>query len=103
MKKLFATVLSLVIVLTSSLAFARDVYVHGYTRKDGTYVQPHYRTSPNSTRNDNYSTRGNINPYTGELGTRPRDNEYGGGNSFGNLGGTRNNSSDIFGRKSYGF
>ena len=27
------------------------------------------------TRNDNYSTRGNVNPHTGEPGTKPRDGE----------------------------
>jgi len=36
------------------------------------YVQPHYQSSPNGTVNDNYSTQGNVNPYTGAYGTRPR-------------------------------
>lgn len=49
--------------------FAKDVHVNGYYRKDGTYVQPHYRTSPNSTKSDNYSTVGNVNPHTGKAGT----------------------------------
>ena len=49
--------------------------VHGYTTKNGTYVAPHFQTNPNSTRNDNYSTRGNLNPHTGEEGTKPRDGE----------------------------
>ncbi len=31
-----------------------DVKVRGYTRKDGTYVRPHRRTAPNSTKSDNY-------------------------------------------------
>jgi hypothetical protein len=47
-----------------------QTYVRGHTRSDGTYVQGHYRSSPNSTTSDNYSTRGNINPYTGQPGTR---------------------------------
>jgi hypothetical protein len=34
-----------------------DVYVRGYYRKNGTYVQPHYRTAPNSTTSDNYGSR----------------------------------------------
>jgi len=50
-------------------AFA-DVSVKGYHKKDGTYVQPHYRSSPNNTTRDNYSTYGNTNPYTGERGTK---------------------------------
>lgn len=49
--------------------FAKDVPVKGYTRKDGTVVKPHTRSAPNSTKSDNYSTRGNVNPYTGKPGT----------------------------------
>lgn len=56
-------------------AEALAVHVKGYTRKDGTYVQPHERTAPNKTKNDNYSTRGNVNPYTGKVGTKPRDED----------------------------
>lgn len=47
---------------------AADQYVRGYVRKDGTYVQPHYRTTPNNNRYDNYSTQGSSNPYTGQRG-----------------------------------
>ena len=47
--------------------------VSGYTRSNGTYVQPHVRTMPNSTNWDNYSTIGNSNPYTGTPGYRARD------------------------------
>ena len=43
--------------LFSMVAEAKDVYVKGYTRKDGTYVAPHVRSSPNSTVTDNYSYR----------------------------------------------
>ena len=50
-----------------------QVSVRGYYRSNGTYVQPHQRTAPNYTRNDNYSTVGNVNPYTGKAGTQPRD------------------------------
>lgn len=58
----------------SAPAFA-DEYVKGYTRSNGTYVAPHYRSSPNSVQYDNYSTRGNVNPYTGERGSQ-RDTTY---------------------------
>jgi hypothetical protein len=47
---------------------SRDVSVDGYYRRNGTYVAPYIRTAPNQTRDDNYSTRGNINPYTLEEG-----------------------------------
>lgn len=48
-------------------------YQRGYTRSDGTYVQGHYKTNTNSTNHDNYSTRGNVNSYTGTSGSRARD------------------------------
>lgn len=44
--------------------------VSGYTNSNGTYVAPHQQTNPNSTQMDNYGTRGNVNPYTGAVGTR---------------------------------
>ena len=64
------------IMLMASAALAQDVYVRGYFKSDGTYVQPHYRSAPNSTRLDNWSTKGNVNPYTGKLGTRNLYNPY---------------------------
>ena len=47
-----------------------DHYAHGYFRNNGTYVEGYHATNSNGTRNDNYSTRGNINPYTGKRGTK---------------------------------
>jgi len=65
-------ILFLVFLTLLSLASveARDVAVQGYTRDNGTYVQPHYRSSPNEYKNDNWSTYGNSNPHTGQSGTR---------------------------------
>lgn len=60
--------LAFAIILMAGSAFA-DVYVSGYTRSDGTYVSPHYRSSPNSSQYDNWSSKGNTNPYTGTRGT----------------------------------
>jgi hypothetical protein len=51
-----------------SYGSSSETYVHGYTRKDGTYVPAHYRTSANGTKFDNWSTRGNTNPHTGRRG-----------------------------------
>jgi hypothetical protein len=45
-------------------------YVRPYVKKDGTYVAPHYQTNPNGTKLDNWSTKGNVNPYTGKPGTK---------------------------------
>lgn len=33
--------------------------VKGYTKKDGTYVAPHYRSAPDSNRYNNYNSRSN--------------------------------------------
>lgn len=75
------------VALCSFSAMANDVYVNDYTRNNGTYVQPHYQTAPNNTKFDNYSTRGNVNPYTGQAGTvnpyQPKPSSYGNFNNSG--------------------
>lgn len=54
-KTIFSLLLALIIFTASfSVAEAR-VSVRGYTRNNGTYVQPYYRSSPNVYRYDNYS------------------------------------------------
>ncbi|MEW6429574.1 MAG: hypothetical protein AB1568_16255 [Thermodesulfobacteriota bacterium] len=67
MKKRIA-LLTMGLILTSTLTAAADEFVNGYFRKDGTYVQPHFRSEPNQYRYDNYSSQGNTNPYTGQRG-----------------------------------
>ena len=53
----------------SASAEARTVHVKGYYKPStGSYVYPSYRTSPNKYKFDNYSTKGNYNPYTGKKG-----------------------------------
>jgi hypothetical protein len=47
--------------------------VSGYTNSHGTYVAPHHSTNSNGTQLDNYGTRGNVNSYTGAVGTRGAD------------------------------
>jgi len=49
-------------------AFGADVSVGGHYRRDGTYVQPHMRSAPDGNRLNNWSTEGNVNPYTGKEG-----------------------------------
>lgn len=44
--------------------------VRGHVKKDGTYVQPHRATNPNQTQRDNWSSKPNVNPYTGKPGTK---------------------------------
>ncbi|NOK15913.1 hypothetical protein HMI50_02530 [Corallococcus carmarthensis] len=47
-----------------------SVRTKGYTTKRGTYVAPSHRTKGNHTKVDNYSTKGNSNPYTGKKGSK---------------------------------
>lgn len=54
--------------MTVAYCFSQDVYVNGYINRNGAYVQPHYRTAPDNTQYNNYSTVGNVNPYTGKAG-----------------------------------
>jgi hypothetical protein len=51
-----------------ALSATADNSVKGYTKKDGTYVAPHRKTDPNTRKDDNYSSKGNVNPYTGKKG-----------------------------------
>jgi len=52
-------------------AFAKSSHsVSGYTRKNGTFVAPHRQTDPDKTKTNNWSQKGNVNPYTGKEGTR---------------------------------
>ena len=44
--------------------------VSGHVRSNGTYVPPSHATNPNGTKADNWSTTGNVNPYTGKAGTK---------------------------------
>jgi len=67
----------LVILLAAIFAASASsqTYVAPHVRKDGTYVEGHHRSNPNRTVDDNYGTRGNYNPYTGQQGTQPRSYE----------------------------
>jgi len=48
---------------------AKTIRVKSYYKPSSMkYVAPSYRTSPNKTKLDNYSTKGNYNPYTGKKG-----------------------------------
>lgn len=58
-------------------AFAKDVYVQGHTTSNGTYVAPHHRSSPDSNPYNNYGTKGNANPYTGQQGNIQPQPNYG--------------------------
>ncbi len=93
-KKIFLALL--LVLFTVSSAWAG--YVKGYTRKDGTYVSGYNRSEPNNTVRDNYSYKGNTNPYTGEQGTNYYRNdsssEYYG--TSGNKSNSLNSSGSLF-------
>lgn len=63
----------LVSVMVTSAFAQRDVYVNGYNRDSGAYgkvyVEGYHRTAPDSSLMNNYSTKGNDNPFTGRPGT----------------------------------
>lgn len=42
----------------------------GYTKKNGTHVAPHMRSAPDGNKRNNWSTKGNVNPYTGKAGKK---------------------------------
>lgn len=74
MKKIISFVFLSIFVLglfvSVSSVEAKTIRVKSYYKPSSTkYVMPYYRTSPNKTRLDNYSTKGNYNPFTGKKGT----------------------------------
>lgn len=65
MKKIL---LLLMAVLVFAAGAAEAKYQRGYVRKNGTYVSGHFKTSSDGSKLNNYSTKGNRNPYTGKKG-----------------------------------
>ena len=50
---------------------AKDITrVQGSEKKDGTTSPSYLRSSPDGTKNNNWSTKGNTNPATGSKGTK---------------------------------
>jgi len=79
MKKTITILMVLAIICVTSITANADVYVRGYVRSNGTYVQPHYRSNPDGNFHNNWSTYPNVNPHTGSIGTRrtpPRSSHY---------------------------
>jgi len=70
MKKILLVLL--IAMFAASLAFAGQV--KGYTRSNGTYVNSYQRSNPDRTVTNNYSFKGNTNPYTGQVGTNTYKN-----------------------------
>lgn len=72
-----------------------DEYVSGYYRSNGTYVQPYMRSSPDNSVYNNYSYKGNLNPYTGQVGSNSYGNYdlYDGSTLYG---GSRSRNGSLF-------
>ena len=47
-----------------------STHVNGYVKKDGTYVEPHQRSTADKQFENNWTTKGNDNPVTGKDGSR---------------------------------
>lgn len=62
----------ILLLVFSFTAIAKDVYVKGYYRKNGTYVSPHVRSAPDSTRSNNYGSTSTFSTGTYD---RDRDND----------------------------
>ena len=60
-------------------SYGAPVHHNGYVKKDGTYVQPHYQTAPDNTKVNNWSSKPNVNPYTGKQGAKDPFAPTGGG------------------------
>jgi len=58
MSKVLFSIMVLVAFLITPLCANALVSVRGYYRSNGTYVAPHYRTSPDKYTSNNFSTNG---------------------------------------------
>jgi hypothetical protein len=67
MKTLLAIVLC---AFALSATAAGSHSIRGHVTKKGTYVAPSHATNSNKTKRDNYSHKGNVNPYTGKKGMK---------------------------------
>lgn len=76
MKTVFALTMLVAAVSTADArgygtgSSSRSSGVHSYVTPRGTYVAPHHRTTPDSTRLNNYGTNPNYNPWNGKTGTK---------------------------------
>lgn len=72
MKQIFKiTILVILLLITGVSVSEAAVRVKGYYKpSSGIYVMPSYRSSPNKYKFDNYSSKGNYNPYSGKKGYR---------------------------------
>ncbi len=75
MRKLLITSVLFLFILVVQISTAHAVYVSGYYRSNGTYVNGYERTAPDGNPYNNYSYPGNYNPNTGSI-TGGSDSTY---------------------------
>ncbi len=64
--KLLTLIAGFIILLIPTILNAGRV--RGYTDKNGRYVPPYNRTNPDKSKDNNYGSAPNVNPYTGKKG-----------------------------------
>jgi hypothetical protein len=74
MRRIFAVVAWM---LVAQAAGAQGIRYTGPSVGLNGFRNGYYSTRPNGTRLDNWSTRGNTNPFTGARGTKPAYPTYG--------------------------
>lgn len=73
------------IIAALAVAFAAPAFagsVSGYYKKNGTYVQGYNRSDADGIQENNYSYKGNVNPYNGKVGTNSGHDQFGNDCSF---------------------
>ena len=77
MRNRTALTLIAAIAISAATAFGQGYhYNNGYIDHNGVFHPGHYKTNPNNNPWDNWSTRGNYNPFTGQPGTRIPQGHY---------------------------
>jgi hypothetical protein len=70
----------LTLLLAATQASASSHHVRGHVSHKGNYVAPHRQTNPDHSKLNNWSAKGNVNPYTGKKGSvdpaKRRENKY---------------------------
>ena len=67
---MFKIILATVALVMGAGAASAQTYQRPHLDKNGRYSDGGYRSKPNGTQLDNYSTKGNVNPYSGKKGSR---------------------------------
>jgi len=63
-KTLVSVSLISTLIIFLAVEVSAQVYVPGYHKNDGTFVKPYFRSQSDGDTSNNWSTKGNMNPYT---------------------------------------